>query len=167
MKKRIVPILTVCVIALFAFGIYTIAVDGAGTESDPLVTLSYLNDVVLKQLKQDTETDVDSKIAELEAQIAAEYVPASVSSAEGYAVVTLNKGETLTGSVGTEIILRIGSVSVVATASPGLIDATDGSTIDDGANLAKNHLYLVTIDGRGAKAKERSTLVVKGAYKIG
>jgi hypothetical protein len=168
MKKKLIIILTVCIIELFAFGVYTIAVSGAGTEADPLVTLSYLNDVVLKQLKQDTETELTAKLSELEAQLASEYSSsASADASDGYTVVTLNKGETLIGNVGTEIILRIGSVNCVASSSPGLIDATDGGTIDNGANLGKNHLYIVTIDGRGVKAEDRATLVVKGAYKVG
>jgi len=167
MRKRIIPIIVICLLLAGAFGVYAFAATGAGTESDPLVTLSYLNSVLTK-LKSDTESELDAKLTEIETELAGQS-PVNVGTSGGvseYEVVTLTAGQTLTGGVGTEIILRIGSVKCYASSSPGLIDTTDGNTIDNGSALSKNHLYMVTIDGRGVKASERATLVIKGSYSI-
>ena len=41
---------------------------GAGSESDPLVTLSYLNETVLPKLKKDVEASAETRQAELTTQ---------------------------------------------------------------------------------------------------
>ena len=72
------------------------------------------------------------------------------------------------GEIGCQILLRIGSAKCYSTGSVGLIDLTDGSTLGNGDSLKTNHLYLVTIQGRGftnSSGKE-ATLLLKGDYKI-
>jgi hypothetical protein len=64
-------------------------------------------------------------------------------------------------------MLRVGSASCVAPSSPGLIDETDGTTLESGKGLVKNHLYMMTIDERGVKATaETVKLLVRGSYSI-
>ena len=51
--------------------------------------------------------------------------------------------------------------------SPGLIDSTGGTTLDNGAGLTKNHLYMMTISDRGVKATAATTkLLVRGTYEV-
>jgi hypothetical protein len=89
----------------------------------------------------------------------------SGSSADTYKLVTLNKGQVIKGSVGCEILLRIGSAKVSAASTPGLVDLTSGGTLNNGSALTSNHLYLVTIEGHGISATESSTKVlVRGSY---
>jgi len=87
--------------------------------------------------------------------------------AETFVVVTLTKGQVLTGGIGCEVMLRIGTASCVSPSSPGLIDETAAKTLNDGGALVQNHLYMMTIEGRGVKATADTTkLLVRGAYTI-
>lgn len=158
-----------------------LAVGGAGSESDPLVTLSYLNDTFMTQMLG----KVDEKLVErdkvlsnkLDAQVqqdtqmlAEKYgtsVVGNSGKADSFTVITLSNGQTLYGDIGCEVMLRVGTASCVAASSPGLIDETDGTTLEGGAALVKNHLYMMTIDERGVKSTAASVkLLVRGSYTI-
>ena len=130
----------------------------AGSSGDPLVTLSYLNDTFFNTIMQ----RVDQKIAERTGQAA----PGGASSAS-FTVVALSQGQTLTGGIGCEVMLRVGSAVCVSPSDPGLIDETTASTLADGAALAQNHLYMMTIEGRGVRASSATTKVLaRGSYTV-
>ena len=129
----------------------------AGSSQDPLVTLSYLNDTFFNTIMQ----RVDQKIAQQTGQA----VPGG--NASSFVVVTLSEGQTLTGGVGCEVMLRVGSAVCVAPSDPGLIDETTGTTLANGASLAQNHLYMMTIDGRGVRAAAGTVKVLaRGSYTV-
>ena len=136
----------------------------AGSEGDPLVTLSYLNDTFLDTIL----TKVDQKIAARNSQIAQELGGQSASgTALTFTVVTLSKGQVLTGDIGCEVMLRVGTASCVSPSSPGLIDESAAVTLNNGGALVQNHLYMMTIEGRGVKATAATTkLLVRGTYTI-
>ena len=136
----------------------------AGSEGDPLVTLSYLNDTFLDTIL----TKVDQKIAARNSQIAQELGGKSASgTALTFTVVTLSKGQVLTGDIGCEVMLRVGTASCVSPSSPGLIDESSASTLNNGGALVQNHLYMMTIEGRGVQATAATTkLLVRGTYTI-
>jgi len=190
-------------------GYFAFAAD-AGSKDNPLVTLSYIDEVlkpnILKSLDQAADTKakeigdaIDARLAEALAQIDARlteldslYVNSpsgpdkelvdkiiaevrsqlgdlSTSGASGgdtYSVVRIAAGKRLTAQVGCEFVLRIGNAKCYATATPGLIDLTSGAEINNGDSLVKNHLYLVTIDGRGFTASDDVTVVLRGPYTI-
>ena len=130
----------------------------AGSSGDPLVTLSYLNDTFFNTIMH----RVDQKIAERTGQA----VPGGSSSAS-FVVVTLSQGQTLTGGIGCEVMLRVGSAVCVSPSDPGLIDETTASTLADGGALAQNHLYMMTIEGRGVRATAATTKVLaRGSYTV-
>ena len=135
-----------------------------GSEGDPLVTLSYLNDTFLNTIL----TKVDQKIAARNSQIAQQLGGQSTSgTAATFAVVTLSKGQVLTGDIGCEVMLRVGTASCVSPSSPGLIDESAAVTLNNGGALVQNHLYMMTIEGRGVKATAATTkLLVRGTYTI-
>ncbi len=136
----------------------------AGSSGDPLVTLSYLNGTFLESILQ----RVDQKIAEHTGQAPPQTtVSGGSSSAVSFHVVTLSNGQVLTGEVGCEVMLRIGSASCVASGEPGLVDETTAGTLNNGGTLVTNHLYMMTIDGRGVQATAATTkLMVRGGYII-
>jgi len=80
--------------------------------------------------------------------------------------VVVPAGKTLTGMIGTQILLRLGSATVQASGTPGLIDLTSGGELADGRALERNHLYFISVDGRGLKAGEEATVFVLGEYTI-
>ena len=130
----------------------------AGSAADPLVTLSYLNDTFLGTVMQ----KVDQKIAARNSQIGV-----SSGTAASFAVVTLSSGQTLKGSVGCEVMLRVGGAVCVASANPGLVDETSGATLTGGGALVQNHLYMMTFEDRGVKAGSATVkLLVRGTYTV-
>ena len=133
----------------------------AGSSGDPLVTLSYLNDTFFNNIMQ----RVDQKIAERTGQA----LPGGTSSsAASFVVVTLNEGQTLTGGIGCEVMLRVGSAVCVSPSDPGLIDETTAATLANGGALVQNHLYMMTIEGRGVRATAGTVKVLaRGSYTIG
>lgn len=120
----------------------------AGSQGDPLVTLSYLNETFLPKLLAQAGT--------------------GGGAGSSFAVVDLDKGKTLTLSAGSEALLRGGSATCGAASAPGLVDQTDGSELSNAAALVKNHLYLATVDGRTVKAASDGVkLLVRGTYSVG
>ena len=91
----------------------------------------------------------------------------SAGTVSSFAVVTIPAGKTLTGDIGCEVMLRVGSAACVSPSSPGLIDETAGGILENGKALTTNHLYMMTIEGRGVKAGASAVKVlVRGNYTI-
>lgn len=140
----------------------TIAAE-AGSSGDPLVTLSYLNGTFMESILQ----RVDQKIAERTGQVYLPGTSATSDNASAFTVITLSSGQVLTGDVGCEVMLRIGTASCVSSSAPGLIDETTAETLNNGGALVTNHLYMMTIDGRGVQAESGTTkLLVRGGYTL-
>lgn len=154
----------------------------AGGKNDPLVSLSYLNDTFLgtvtekirglisqrdTALRRTFSDELTAAEGDLAAGSAAAAEPGDYDAAD-FVPVTLNKGQTLTGRAGCELLLRSGKAACVASSSPGLVDTTAGSTLGNGGSLAANHLYMATVDGRGVRAAaDGTTLLVRGPYTVG
>ena len=176
MKPKIAAaILVVAAIALVS-GANLLAFASPGTQADPFVTLSYLTDIFRPQVMSDVNKagqeltqEFDERIAELEAQLEANRAgtaPAA-TAADKFSVITLSRGQQMTCSVGTEIMLRIGTATGSGSA-PALVDYTDGDTLTTGDPLITNHMYLVTIEGNGIRATADTVRVlVRGTYKVG
>ncbi len=160
MKKDRWLLRAIVLLALSAGLMTTALAAEAGSSGDPLVTLSYLNDTFFSQIMQ----RVDQKIAERTGQA----LPGgSASSASSFVVVTLSGGQTLTGGIGCEVMLRVGTAVCVAPSDPGLIDETTAAPQADGGALVQNHLYMMTIEGRGVRATAGTTKVLaRGSYTV-
>lgn len=94
---------------------------------------------------------------------------ASAGVSNSFEVVTVGAGKKVTGGAGTEMILRMGSGSIIASARGGLADATMGADLGDGAAIPSNHLLIVPLnDGRGVRIASESDaiLMIKGSYNI-
>lgn len=131
-----------CVAAVVLLSMTCVAAAGnVGSKDDPLVTYSYVNETFKNEVMSEANG--------------------------GFVLVTLSKGQILNGEVGTEVLLRVGTAQCVAASSPGLIDTTDASAINDAAALKKNHLYMMTIEERGIKATAGTVKVlVRGSYTV-
>lgn len=118
-----------------------------GSEDDPLISLSYIQNVVMPYIDQAVE---------------------GASSSE-FIVVELKKGESLAGKSGCEIILRSGEavVFIPASAAGGFTDVTKGADIANGDKVEANHLLICPrSDGRKIEAKSGAFFMVRGAYEI-
>ena len=150
------------------------ALAAGGDQTDPLVTLSYLNQTAIPQIVKQVEDKTADRQKELEKalaglieqyrQQAGQNTPSAGSAS--YTLVSMTGGQTMSLEVGCEVLLRVGSVTVKANTSPALIDLTTGGTVNSGASLAKNHLYMATIADRTLTASGNVKLLVRGGYSI-
>lgn len=170
--KRWKPIFAVVLAcALVAVGAAAFAVGGS---DDPLVSVGYLNKVFAPAVYEKVDKAVRDNEAALKAVLDKaidEKLQTSGSSGGGSAsfqVVTLSRGQTLTGQVGCEVMLRVGTAVCVSDSAPGLIDTTEGATLNHGGALQTNHLYMVTIATRGVTATADVVKVLaRGSYTVG
>lgn len=176
--KQILVIALACV--LLAAGISALA---AGGSSDPLVSVSYLEkvfapsvyekvDKAVKDNEAALKADLNKAIDEWDKRLQSGQTSAPPAQGGGdsasFQVVTLSKGQILTGQVGCEVMLRVGAAVCVSDSAPGLIDTTGATTLNNGGALQTNHLYMVTIPTRGVKAAtDVVKVLVRGSYAVG
>ena len=154
-----------------------------GSQNDPLVTLSYLNETFMNQilskvdeklvgrnalLKGELEESIGRAERDLLMQFGGSVGSASGGMAVSFTPVTLLPGQTLYGSAGCEVMLRSGSATVYSEgmADPALIDSTGGVTLASGGALVLNHLYMMPSD-RSVTALSDVVILVRGTYLIG
>ena len=155
---RLLALLVLC----GALNVTITAAAEAGSSDDPLVTLSYLNETFMDSIME----RVDQKIAARNAQLGIS-AGSGASAASNFTVVTLTSGQVLTGDIDCEVMLRVGTAVCVSPSSPGLIDETAATALNNGSALVQNHLYMMTIEGRGVRATTATTkLLVRGSYTI-
>lgn len=157
-----------------------LAAGGEGTQADPLITLSYLTQTAIPAVLDQVEGKVQAYQQELVDRLdkaiqgyttkmdeALSQLDAGDQHAASYQVVTLKKDQQLKMEIGCEVMLRIGTAQCVSASSPGLINTTTGSTLNNGGALETNHLYMATITGRAVKATANTTKVlVRGGYTV-
>ncbi len=156
MKNKIKKIgigLSVIVILLGATTVFS----EPGSESDPLVTLSYVEKKI-EQLKYYVDEKIGNKNT----------VNENVSS---WIVVEVPAGKSLICKDGTEIILRSGDARAIAIVvngiMNGLTDVTAGKDLTMEESIIANHLLIVPRDdGRGARALTNCFFLVKGDYEV-
>ena len=151
-----------------------------GSQGDPLVTLSYLNETFMGQiltgvdekitlrneaLRLELQDRVDQTERELLLQLGGSFGNSTGGTATSFTAVTLAPGQTLLGTPGSEVMLRSGSATCYFEGN-GLVDNTDGKLTGPGAALQLNHLYLMT-DRGGVTAAGDVLLLVRGDYTIG
>lgn len=85
----------------------------------------------------------------------------------GLQVVSLAAGQRLKGEGGTEIILRTGDATIVASESGGVSNLTAGKDLKQGEKAAANNLLMIPRpDGRGIQAVTNVIVLVRGPYTI-
>ncbi len=176
-KKKLLITLGVIVAVAFISGVSILAATSFGTTSDPLVTLSYLNQRLKPQIMAEVSAEIsaaqasqqpalEARVNEFKASVDAKLGGSTAESA-GFTLVTLSKNQTVTCSVGTELLLRIGTATATGSA-PALVDSTTGGTLSSGGALSTNHMYMVTIQGNGFKATANTVkILIRGTYTVG
>lgn len=148
-----------------------------GDQTDPLVTLSYLNQTAIPQIVKQVEDKTALRQQELERLFAdqieqvkqqgGQNTGSPSGSSASFTLVTVQSGQTMYLGVGCELLPRIGNVTVRANTSPALIDLSAGGTVESGAALTKNHLYMATIADRTLTASGgEAKLLVRGSCSI-
>lgn len=166
-------VILVCTIGVGALS----ALAAGGDEDDPLVTLSYLTEVVTPELLDKVDEQVaaneealterlDKAIASYAGQLEESMGQGTVVESASFVVVPLNAGETLFPEAGSELLLRSGQASVTTGLSPALLNGTDGSVLEVNGTLTANHLYVVPLESAAITASASCVLLVRGDYTI-
>ena len=143
----------------------------AYTDTDPLVTLSYLEQIFKPSVKQEIIEEVSieaSANAGIGVNIDASANPASPS----YTLVELVMGQTITADSICEFIVRPGSrvVAVSPFEGQGIADITNGIEVLNGEQIKVNAYCLIPRggDGRGLTViGEKAYIMIRGDYTIG
>ena len=147
MKRFLVGFISVMASIVLVMG--TVFAADAGSEADPLVSKSY----------------VDDKINQVMNMVGSD--SSSVSVGGSYVPVSVGVGKTIIGGEGTEMILRAGKGDIVISGKEGIVDATTGQALYNGHKAALNHIMIIPRnDGRGVKVTEAAWFLVKGSYNI-
>ena len=115
MKKWHVIVLLLAV-AVLAGGLGAYAAGTAGTQGDPLISMSYLDDVLAPSIRSAYTSRIESEARELE-----ESVQNSLADAAGaFEAVSLAEGEGTPCPAGTQLLFRSGSAICSASTSAAL-----------------------------------------------
>jgi len=162
MKKNRWFVRAVGLLMLSALLMTTLSVAASvGSSKDPLITLSYLEEVFMDEVLERVDDKIDERNDELASKLGGS------GGGDSFTVVTLSNGQTLVGDIGCEVMLRVGTAVCVSPSSPGLIDESAASTLNNGGALVTNHLYMMTIEGRGVLATSDTVKVLaRGSYAV-
>lgn len=145
------------------------------SEDDPLITLSYLTNVLVPQIKSEilqslgsenttTGNGENNNTPTTGGEVKS---PASIA----YQVVELTYGKKILAKNSLELILRPGgSAAVIAPLeTQGISDLTNGIELYGGVAVPQNHACLVPRgDGRGIViTSDKAYVMVRGEYEIG
>ncbi len=162
LKKSVLTF--VLIITILTFGVS--ADEAYSSKNDPLVSLSYVNDVLGPQIMKQVLEKIDSQYVKIS--------DITDMSSGDYQLVTLSKGDTLMCKGVCEIVLLSGNATTIITSSSnieagqGLVDVTDGAIVTNGVLIKANHKIIIPkADGRGIIVTGDSvSLLVRGAYTI-
>ncbi len=153
---------TISAIAAFALALCIAPASAEpGSADDPLITLSYVEDILIPQLKSYVDSSVEN--------IPVSSGPQSVTVEGGtyFNIVNVSKGQTIIGDKSCQMILRMGSGQIVATQKGGIADVTAGYDLTNGVDAPANHLLVVPLDdGRGIKMASNGIIMICGSYSV-
>jgi hypothetical protein len=168
-NKKLIALLAAAALILVVGCFSAVSADNTpGSASDPVVTKSYVDKFVseLRSSLSALESKVDASGSSGSSGGSGDTVPDTASAS--FKVVQVGGGSKLLGAEGTEVILRSGSATAVDNATnDGIADLTDGSNLNGGTAITKNHLMLIPReDGRGIACSTDCYVMVKGGYTI-
>lgn len=131
-----------------------IAAGTQGSQSNPLVTLDYLNEVVVPQLMKDVEKQVKERFDALKKE--------QKTTGAAFQTVELEEGKTLRPEAGSQLLIRSGTLK----STDALVDLTTGETWANDGSLAANHLYIATGDKQTVTAESEAVLLLQGGYTV-
>lgn len=160
LKKKILT--TAVCGALAAMCIPSMASNPGGAD-DPLITMSYVNDVIIPQIKSYVDTQVQSTPSQGNTGTD---LPA-LATGTVFNVVNVSKGQTIIGGKSCQMILRMGNGKIVASSKGGVADVTAGVDLTTGTKAPANHLLIIPVDDwRGITMETDGIIMICGAYSV-
>ncbi|MDP4152194.1 MAG: hypothetical protein Q8865_01960 [Bacillota bacterium] len=155
--KRKNKILISAVFLLIIAGIATAFAATAGSQDDPLVTKTYVD-------------NIKAELTQMINSISSNTTGSTGGTAEsGFTAVQLNAGQTVTASSGgIEVLTRRGDFVAVDPAGDGIVNLTSGTEHHNNEMLTLQNLYMIPrADGRGVKAQsDGAWVMVRGKYTV-
>lgn len=150
-KLRTVAVLLLAIALLGSLGVY--ALGTYGSESDPLITLSYLEKVLRPELEKQFAAETEAALKD--------YAGES-DHTRGYTHLTLKAGQTLVCKAGCEFLVRSGSAYV----SQGFLNVTAGAEVKAKDWLQAHNLYMAVVEDACVLASGETALMVRGEYTV-
>ena len=146
-KTGLIALICICTISAAVFA-------SPGSNDDPLISLSYITDKLLPEIY----SYIDSKV---------QGAGGGSGTADSFKVVDLKSGQRVICNAGCELILRMGSANIIATASGGISDVTKGADLPHNSAMPSNHLLIIPVnDGRGIVMTSDGKVMIKGTYTL-
>lgn len=128
-----------------------IAVGEPGTQTNPLVTLDYLNKAI-EELSAAVDQKIEAKANELREQMGA--------SGPVFTAVTVDSGKNLYLTAGSQVILRTGAAS----STGALLDGTTGEIAS--GDLKENFIYIAVGENHKITVSGTAAFLVLGEYSL-
>lgn len=181
--KKSKPIIITNLMLILLLSSYVAIAAEYGSKEDPLVSLSYIQEVLMPQTLENVDTivsqrteeyikDLDSKMLEFQDEFDmvvsndqfVDKVATKISeSANTAQLVTMSSGQVFELALGTEILVREG---VLALNSNGFINTTAGTAVNSSDSTIVNNLYLTVENSQTVTASAQSKVIIIGAYTI-
>ena len=129
-----------CLLLCAALGAAALA---AGGTEDPLVSLSYLAGTFGNTVDREIEQRLDASDAAISSGSSGSGSTANIASS--WTEQRLKRGDCLTGSTGTSVLVLAGNVQVNVS-SGTVVDVSAGTTVSSGATLSTGHRYMAAED---------------------
>lgn len=143
MKRIITAVMAVLLLAC----VTAATAANAGTSSDPLVTLSYINDEYIPAVLAQGEALIDTKLAQVSVSDESQTSPSDegYSFSSGYEAYKLPNNESLQVIMGSSVILTGGSARV-SSIEGTMINVSTGLEVAEGTALTLNNRYFCAED---------------------
>ncbi|MBQ6711725.1 MAG: hypothetical protein IJN18_05295 [Clostridia bacterium] len=194
-KKWTIWLTCALVAVLMVAGLGVIAAE-YGSQSDPLVTLSYIEQVLLPQAKKDVDQQVEDSMEDFEDLLNAKnkdiqkYIDKKLRSfasgdvdealVEEIAALILAEGEpssvsnapwaVITVPAGATVVCEPGVQAVLrsgqASSTAVLVDLSNGEDLTAGKALVPNHMYVTDAFGEGFFTAQGCTVLISGGYTV-
>lgn len=194
-KKWTIWLTCILVAVLMVAGLGVIAAE-YGSQSDPLVTLSYIEQVLLPQAKKDVDKQVEDSMEDFEDLLTSKnkdvqkYIDKKLRSfasgdvdedlVEEIAALILEENDTsavsnapwavITVPAGATVVCEPGVQAVLrsgqASSTALLVDLSNGEDLTAGKALALNHMYVTDASGEGFFTAQGCTVLISGGYTI-
>ena len=176
------PLIITILMFTMLFTSYVAIASEYGSKEDPLVSLSYIKDVLMPSTLDDVSKIVedntkkyieklDDKLDNLDKDFDfvkddPEFVNKVANLIEGQnntsQVVDVKNGDVLTFNAGSEIILRSGTAS----ANDNILNLTTGANISSGQSIAINNLHLIAENDISLTITQDAKIIVYGGYTV-
>lgn len=158
--KRSVAML--CALGLTVGGVSVLAAT-QGSQEDPLITLSYLEQILKPQLEAQVDQAVEKNSGELSKQLDLAITSyetrvdeqLATAGAGAFQSKSLARNEQFTPGAGREVLVVSGNVAALGQ----LTDTTVGSAVKAGDKLTAGHLYVTVDDASGCKAIDAASVM--------